>query len=214
MKAVILANGQQPTAQFAKSIIENADVFLAADGAAFYAKALGFVPDIISGDFDSIRVENAREMFPDAEIVPTIDQEFADTEKAIRLLIERGVTEITLIGATGGRMDFTFANIALLLRYGREVDLRCLHDDGAEHITEIRAVKETMCRFEARQGNALSLLAFEDGVRVSIKGVQWTLENAPLPIGTHGISNVVTANAVEVVAHSGTVLIFLVWSEQ
>lgn len=213
MKAVILANGQPPTAKLAKSLINSADVFLAADGAAFYCHALKLKPDIVSGDFDSISIENAREMFPTAEIVPMIDQDFADTEKAIRLLIERGVTEITLIGATGGRMDFTFANIALLLRYGREVDLCCLHDDGTGHVTEIRAVNNEVCRFEARQGNSFSLLALENDVRVSVSGVQWTLDNAPLPIGTHGISNVVAANEVVVTAHSGTVLVFHTWAE-
>ena len=215
MKAVILANGQPPTAKLAKSLIEAADVFLAADGAAFYCHALNLKPDIVSGDFDSISIENAREIFPDAEIVPTDDQDFADTEKAILLLVERGVTEITLIGATGGRMDFTFANIALLLRYSREVGLCCLHDDGTGHITEIRAVVGgRACIFEAQQGDALSLLALENDVTVSVSGVQWTLDNALLPIGTHGISNVVTENEVVVTAHSGTVLVFRAWVER
>ncbi len=213
MKAVILANGSPPTATLAQSVIASADVFLAADGAALFAKALGCVPDIISGDFDSESMEEAYALFPNAEIVPTPDQDFADTEKAIRLLIERGMTEITLIGATGGRMDFTFANIALLLRYGREVNLHCLHDDGTGQFTEIRAVRHGTYSLEARKGEVLSLLTFEEGVRVSVSGVQWSLNNARLPIGTHGISNVVTENEVQVVAHSGTVLVFRTWSE-
>ena len=213
MKTVILANGSLPTAKFAQSVIKDADLLLAADGAAHFAQSLGFAPDIISGDFDSVSMEEARALFPNAEIIPTIDQDFADSEKAIRLLLERGATEIILIGALGGRMDFTFANVALLLRYGNEVELRCLHDNGAGQITEIRAVSDGVCRFEARQGDLLSLLALENGVVVSVSGVQWCLENAPLPIGTHGISNVVTESTVTVTAHSGTVLVFRAWSE-
>jgi thiamine pyrophosphokinase len=214
MKAVILAHGQPPTDAFVRSVVQSADLFLAADGAATFAQAIGIVPHIVSGDFDSVSVERAREMFPDAEIVPTPDQDFADTEKAIQLVRERGATESVLIGANGGRMDFTFANIALLLRFAPEIPLVCLHDDGAGRITEMRAVTAGACRFAAHPGETLSLLALESGVVVSVVGVGWTLDNAPLPIGTHGISNVVSSHEVTVTAHSGTVLVFRQWTQK
>lgn len=214
MKAVILAHGQPPTAAFARSVVHAADVFLAADGASIFAHAIGLKPDVISGDFDSVSVEQVREMFPDAEIVPTPDQDFADTEKAIQWVQERGATEIVLIGATGGRMDFTFANIALLLRFAPELPITCLHDDGAGRITEIRAVTVGEWNFAAHSGETLSLLALESNVVVSVAGVEWELNHARLPIGTHGISNVVASDNVTVTAHQGTVLVFRQWAEQ
>ena len=55
--------------------------------------------------------------FPNALVVPTPDQDFADLEKAVLLARERGATHIAMLGATGGRMDHTLGNFALLQRY-------------------------------------------------------------------------------------------------
>lgn len=74
-------------------------------------------PDVIVGDFDSVSSE-ALEYFKtilDIEwkvLNPVKDD--TDTESAIRLAIEQGAERITLLGATGTRLDHVLGNIELL----------------------------------------------------------------------------------------------------
>lgn len=74
-------------------------------------------PDFISGDFDSITPE-VRKIMTDAgvEIIPTPDQDYCDSQKALSELAKRGKLDpIVAIGSYGGRFDQTTANISALL---------------------------------------------------------------------------------------------------
>ena len=202
MRVLILADGDPPSAFLAQRVAAEADLFLAADGAAHKAAALGVTPDIICGDFDSARLDEARAAFPRAEIAPTPDQDCADLEKAVLLARERGATRIALLGATGGRMDHTLTSFALLVRYAAEFPLRLLDD-----VSVAWALADgQQCAFAARSGETVSLITFE-GVTVSIAGVRWPLDAFPLQPGTRGVSNVADGSQVRVQAQNGSVFV-------
>lgn len=207
MRVLILANGESPSQELAQRLAGEHDWILATDGAAHRAAGLELSPHLICGDFDSVVLEVARQEFPHAEFLPTPDQDFADLEKAIRLAIERGATAITIIGALGGRIDFTLASAALLLRYQPEVALGIIDDT-----MEVRAVSGTddapgELTLAANPGDTVSLLSFSGTARASITGVQWPLDEFLLPIGTHGVSNVVVAEHITVRARGGSLLV-------
>jgi thiamine pyrophosphokinase len=207
MRVLILANGESPSQELAQQLAAEHDWIVATDGAAHRAVGLELLPRLICGDFDSVVLEVARQEFPDAEFLPTPDQDFADLEKAIRIAIERGATEITIVGAHGGRIDFTLANAALLLRYQAEVSLRIV-DDAAE-IRVVGSPDDTLAEitFSACPGETISLLSFSGTVRASIAGVRWPLDDFLLPIGTHGVSNVAVTEQVTVRARGGSLLV-------
>ncbi|HLK55004.1 MAG TPA: thiamine diphosphokinase [Chthonomonadaceae bacterium] len=208
MRVLILANGDPPSPKLARRCAAEHDLLLATDGAAHRAAELGLSPDIICGDFDSVRLDVAQREFPLAEFLPTPDQEQADLEKAILVACERGATAITILGASGDRMDHTLANFALLLRYHTEIPL-CLRDD----LTTTRAVSGTEEQagelvLVAEPGDTISLVSFTGTAHVSALGVQWPLDAELLAIGTRGVSNIALSDRVTIRVQGGAILVF------
>lgn len=200
MKTLILANGTPPSRRLAQRLAASHTLRIATDGAAHQAAALEIAPDIICGDFDSVEMAAAKRAFPDAEWVSTPDQNKADLEKAILLAQSRGATEITMLGANGGRIDHTLANFALLLRYHNEIPLRIV-EDGAE----TWAVSGVSI-FAAQSGDTVSLISMDGAAQVSISGVRWPLNAFLLPIGTLGVSNEATGGEVSITTTGGAIL--------
>ena len=202
MRTLILANGDAPTCELLNDLIESHELFIATDGGANTAVNLGVTPDIVCGDFDSIDMETARAAFPDAEFIPTPDQNMADLEKAIQLAKERGASSITIVGASGGRIDHQLANHALLLKYADLNESISIRDD----LSEVWGVLGEI-EIEAVIGDTISLIAMERISGVSISGVRWPLSDVPLHLGTLGVSNVAHDRSVRVSVRSGKLLL-------
>ena len=204
MKVLVLANGEPPSEALLARLADEHDLCIAADGAALAALRLGVRPDIVSGDFDSLDLGAARTALPDAEFVPTPDQNQTDLEKALALALERGATEITVAGASGGRIDHTLGSFCLLLRW-RETwpDLPVTFvEDGSE----VRAVRGEIV-LETEPGDAVSLLSYDGRATVSIRGVRWPLHRHPLAMGVGGLLNEATATHVQIEAVGGVILV-------
>lgn len=122
LDAVIVANGDYPTAHRALQILEQGRLIVCCDGGADTYIEKGGVPDIIIGDGDSLSEAN-RARF--AEIIRyEADQQTNDQTKAVKYLLNKGLHRIAIVAATGKRDDHTLGNIALLaeyLRWGAEV---------------------------------------------------------------------------------------------
>jgi thiamine pyrophosphokinase len=207
MKTLILANGEPPSAALAQRLAAEHDLILATDGAAQRAVALGITPHLICGDFDSLDRAAALRAFPEAEFVPTPDQNYADLEKAILLARARGATSIAITGAAGGRIDHTLANHALLLRYGVLLPL-CIVDDRSEVWALVSGWQgRGVLSFATRPGDTVSLIAFDAGAQISISGVQWEVREFELSPGTQGVSNRASGETVTVEVQRGAVLV-------
>ena len=209
MRVLILADGEPPSADLAQEMATAHDLVLATDGAAHRAALLGVTPDIICGDFDSVRREEAEAAFPQAQFIRMHDQDKADLEKALRYALERGATEVTLLGATGGRLDHTLANCALLLRYGAQAALRIV--DDLSETWALSGEEETPAErlLTAPPGATLSLISFDGKARVTLQGTRWPLEEAVLPVGTYGVSNTVDSDRVFIRVRGGALLVCL-----
>lgn len=86
--AVIIANGEYPTAAVPLQIIESAPFVACCDGGANEYIARGNTPDIIIGDGDSLNAAN-REKY--SHILHCIDeQETNDQTKAVGWLLQHG----------------------------------------------------------------------------------------------------------------------------
>lgn len=105
MKGILLLNGDPYLEK-----IDAEDAFVTCcDGA--YAWANGRVRiDENVGDFDSLPYMPTP---PPAEVYPT-EKDFTDGEIALRKLIARGVDEVEIYGAGGGREDHFLGNLQLL----------------------------------------------------------------------------------------------------
>lgn len=116
--AVIIANGEYPTAGTPLQIIEQAPFVACCDGGANEYIARGNTPDIIIGDGDSLSPAN-REKF--SHLLHCIEeQDTNDQTKAVNWLLQHGYRKIAIVGATGKREDHTLGNISLLIEYARK----------------------------------------------------------------------------------------------
>lgn len=125
IEAVILANGEYPTAPLPLQILKEAPYVVCCDGGADEYIARGGVPDIIIGDGDSLSEENRLRYAHLLHCVP--EQETNDQTKAVRFLFSQGIRKIAIVGATGKREDHTLGNISLLMEYHRMGVEVCLY---------------------------------------------------------------------------------------
>ena len=118
MKICIILNGEIKDYKYIKNIIykNNYDYIICSDGGANHTYKMDIVPDYIIGDLDSIE-DNIIKYYKSKNVkfdkFPTKKDE-TDTELSIWLANKLNAKEIDLIGALGGRIDHTFANISAL----------------------------------------------------------------------------------------------------
>ena len=205
-RIIILANGELPDLKKARSLIQNEDLLICADGGTRHASALTVHPDLIIGDLDSAEqgtIQKFRNEGVDVELFPR-DKNETDLELAINHAIERNPKQIVIIAALGGRLDQTLANITLLtdLRLST-FDVRL--DDGVEEIFICRDQVEV----HGRIGDIVSLIPWQGAVsEIQTRNLKWPLHKETLyPDKTRGISNEMTEDTASVSIGSGLLLI-------
>lgn len=116
-EAVILADGDYPSHSEPCAVLQDTAFVACCDGAVDAYVEHGGVPNLIVGDGDSISKQN-RERFQSI-LVKIDEQETNDLTKTVKQLLQRGISRIAIVGATGKREDHTLGNISLLLEYMR-----------------------------------------------------------------------------------------------
>ena len=205
-RIVILANGELPDIDKARSLVHNDDYIICADGGTRHALSLGIKPNLIVGDLDSAEVETLQSFEADGVRIDSYpqDKNETDLELAIHRAIEMSPKQIIILAALGGRLDQTLANIALLtdLRLST-FDIRL--DDGVEEIFLCRDQVEVY----GRSGDTVSLIPWQGAVsEVQTQDLKWVLHKETLyPDKTRGISNEMTGETASVSIGSGLLLI-------
>ena len=114
-EAVIVANGEFPSASVMHRWIDRAPLVISLDGAANRLLQQGYRPHLIIGDGDSIQ-PGLTERYG-VEFLKVDEQETNDLSKAVRYLHRRGCRRLMMLGITGRRDDHTLGNISLLVYY-------------------------------------------------------------------------------------------------
>jgi thiamine pyrophosphokinase len=219
IRALIVADGEPADAAALEAAwpgwADGIDIVIAADGGARLAERLlrsidggRRTIDLIVGDGDSLgepelaRFEAAGVPFARSPVA----KDESDTELAVAAALARGATDLILVGAVGGRLDHTVANLSLLAAptlAGRS----CVILDPTTRITLLSAPAER--ELAGRTGDVVSLLPLGDGVTgVTTTGLAYPLDDEPLPFGpARGLSNVRTAEVARVVVRTGRVLL-------
>ena len=151
--AVVLANGDYPSASVPLQLLEEAPYVVCCDGGADEYIARGYLPDIIIGDGDSLSELNRVRY--SSLIHHNPDQETNDQTKAVLFLLAQGKRRIAIVGATGKREDHTIGNISLLMEYMRMgAEVRSYTDYG------VFIPCRNTCTFECRPGQQVSIFNF------------------------------------------------------
>ena len=202
--AVIVGDGEPPSRDLLYTALQAEDnsQLLCADGGANVAVKLGFLPDCIIGDLDSIHDETKKAVTSD-KLINVTEQDTTDLEKVLAYAENAGIQSATLLGFTGRRTDHTLWNLNLLKVFSERIEL-CFLDDYCE----IRRVGSQLV-FQADKGQKISLCPLSGDVcSVYTTGLKWPLQKVDLiPGNVCSISNEVLSNPVEIKVGTGELLL-------
>jgi thiamine pyrophosphokinase len=201
-RALIIANGEPPRKQLLQSLSKEADVVVCADGGTNTALKFGIRPDAIVGDLDSVHAE-ALVKFQRVPTYEDTDDETTDLEKAISWAVKQKYDHITVVGASGKRLDHTVGNLGVLPKFYPDALVRFVDDLG-----EMMYVGRELT-IEAKRGDVVSLIPLNRCEGVTTSGLRYGLEDETLELGVReGTSNVVLASPVTIKVKKGHLLLF------
>jgi len=209
-RAVILANGTPPAQETIAGALEGAAYFVCADGGANTARAMGLVPDAIVGDLDSADPATLAHFASVPQIRDT-DHERTDTEKAIDYLLgQDSYDEITLLGASAGRLDHVLGHVSLLRRYAGRAPL-VLEDDHARSWLAGGPEGGTV-DLDVAAGTTVSFFAVGAPAEgVTTENFRYALAGRRLELGVQdSVSNITTARPARIRIARGQLLVFVV----
>jgi thiamine pyrophosphokinase len=209
-----VADGDVPAAlgdRLAVDHHEQRPLIVAADGGALKAERLGFRPDVVVGDLDSLSasaVERLRRAGSEVLAHPPA-KDHSDLELAVREAIGRGASELVIVGALGGRrFDHALANTLLLaLPELAAIDVVVL--DGEATLQVIGSGGPGRLVLSGAAGDLVSLLPLSPDVQgVTTDGLLYPLADEALVQGSsRGLSNVMLAERAEVATRDGRLAI-------
>ena len=198
-KKVLILTGGTIEPDFAREYLDKTrfDMIIGVDSGLNIVDMLNLFPDYIVGDFDSVSkdvlnkylgndvMENGRK--PVVKQYPS-HKDYTDTQLAIELAISIGAADITILGATGTRMDHFIGNVGLLLMPLRH-NIKASIVDSNNKIYLINS--DTSIKKEQLFGSYYSLLPLTWKVSgVTLKGFKYPLYEKDIMLGDSlGISN-------------------------
>ena len=206
MKVIIVAGGRFDATPEILDLLKTADLCLAADSGAEHLFGLGIRPHAVIGDMDSISAPTRGWLAEQGclFLIHPPEKDQTDTELCIAHALEKGASDITILGATGHRLDHTLANILLL---------KGLDDKGVpariiDSHNEIRLVSRSVS-LKGACGDILSLVPVtEKATGITLEGLEYPLDNAVMEMGTAlGVSNRFTGTRADIRIKSGRLLV-------
>ena len=169
---------------------------------------LKILPNHIVGDFDSVNETIIN--FYNTKNIPihkyNPEKDYTDTDIAIKLAISLNSTNITIIGATGTRLDHTLANIHILCT--------CLEEEiSCKIIDPYNKIYLIASKIELQKSNIygkyISLIPLTSTVNgVTLNGFKYPLKDYTLKIGESlGISNEVVDDVATIEIKEGILIV-------
>ncbi|MCI6536144.1 thiamine diphosphokinase [uncultured Eubacterium sp.] len=185
------------------------DYVVCADAGMKFCHAAGILPDLILGDFDSVddaSYSYFKEKCPERmEQFPTHKDE-TDTELALLRAIAAGADTVTMIGATGTRMDHVMGNIQML-KLAMDKGVSCQIVDAHNRIRMVQGQAEL--KKSDQFGKYVSLLPFTpEVIGITLKGFAYEVEDFTLVSGiARGVSNELEAETGTITCREGILLV-------
>jgi thiamine pyrophosphokinase len=178
---------------------------IAADSGMTHAAALGVVPELWVGDFDSSGavLEEQYASVPRQVFPP--EKDATDGEIAVTEALRRGATSLVLVGGLGGQFDHMLAHGVMMLALAQR-DLPVFTSSGHEEAYPL--VRELMLD-DLAIGTRVSVVGLTALKGLSITGVQWPLTSRDVPLGSSLTLSNVSAGEVHVSLAFGQALVMV-----
>ncbi len=201
MKALIIANGVAPDPELIRGLAKQCDLIVAADGGSVAASVAGTSPDFIVGDLDSVPDDMIGKI-PEDHVIRLADQNATDLEKSVGFCIERGCSEIDIVGGGGGRADHTLSNLSVMVQFRDKANIRML-DDQFETV-----IVNGTAEVSGSPGTVVSLVSLGTCHGVTTEGLRWKLLNDTLTFSPRGIHNELKGETGSVSVREGNLVLF------
>jgi len=188
--------------------VRDGDMVIACDAGLYHLEKAGVMPDIILGDFDSVKEEPCG----DNVIRHPVRKDNSDSFLALEEGYSRGYRNFIFHGCTGGeRFDHTLANIQTL---SRAVSLGCAAWLFAPNYTAtVMGAGELV--FDSEYKGDISVFAVGGAARISERGLNYEAENLTLlPDNPVGVSNAFIGKEAVVRADCGRILVIWRWNTE
>lgn len=209
-KALILAGGTIAEPDLVNEYLTGSDA-ICVDGGADFALDQGLNISLALGDFDSIKKENYNKLIETGVPMKSFnaDKDMTDMELAIEYASMKGYSICYLFGATGTRLDHTFANINLLIKYSKFFDkLVIMDNNNIISLADSSISKEH--KITEKKGYNLSLIKADSSPTVSLEGVKWPLLNHKIERASSlTISNKIVEKEAVLSISGGSCFVFL-----
>jgi len=175
MRALIISGGSPPSYNLLKKYSKGYYIIAADSGCNILFK-YNVKPDLIMGDLDSIDKEILNGYLNSGVELTKFPKhkDYSDTELSVQEAIRRGAEEITILGATGGRIDHLLANLNILYLLNEKGVPGKISDDN----NEIFLIKSP-AEIKGYDGEYFSIFSMGEDVK------EITLENCRYPLNKY-----------------------------
>ena len=198
----IIIGGGVCSADILKNNIHSDDFIICADSGFDIATKCGFLPNLLIGDFDSIKaVPHNVNM-----ITLPVEKDVTDSVAAFNEGVKLGFKNFVLFGGTGGRFEHTFANVSLLANASKNGIYLEIIDE--KHI--LRSITNSSIKIKKKDNQQISVFAYGDkAYGVTETGFHYVLTDYILdPFnGALGTSNDIIDEYGEIAVSNGTLII-------
>lgn len=202
-KCIILANGKIPPKNIVKYLQQiNYSLLVCADGGADSARKLGIIPDYIIGDLDSVKDETLKFFRNKSKIIQIKRQNDTDVEKCLKFVIKKEYKDAVLLGAIGDRLDHSFCNLGIVIKFFDKIRVRIISDKSI--LTPYKGIVS----LPAVEGETVSLYGFNEKTKITSMGLKYPLKKTPLPFGKReSTSNVAVGKTVGLKIDRGIIFV-------
>jgi len=200
-KALLFINGEPPTVL---PDFSPYDLVACTDGALNYL--LKFNPKIlsqlnfVSGDFDS----HQRIDLLDEKFIETPDQNKTDFQKALEIILEKGISHVDVYGASGGEQDHFLGNLSVAAFMKDKMKVTFFDEFSSYYFIPKNII------INGVKGKTVSLFPFPKAESIITKGLKWPLYKENLRIGERiGTRNIAEKDQISIQYKKGDLLIFI-----
>lgn len=166
---VIFANGEPSTDDHSLRLLNRAQTIICCDGAVQKLLNLGYEPDRIIGDCDSIAPE-LHERYKGI-LIRDESTEYNDLQKALRYVIAQGHKSVAILSSFGYREDHAIANLSIAALYARQIEILMVTQHGI--FVPINSTRS----FRTHKGQQISIFSFNPDIRFTFHGLRYPVKD-------------------------------------
>ncbi len=120
----------------------------------------------------------------------------------MKFAIKNGFEEAVLLGVTGDRLDHTFCNLGIVIKFFNKIKLELIAEDSLLLPYAVQVELKTF------PGETISIYGFDRKTKITSTGLKYPLKNSILPFGEkESTSNIALSNKVLLKIRDGIIFV-------